>query len=78
MQNNHWKRFNTFQQCLSLFFVINLFLDVINNKILNSAIPSEIVDYMFWLSLGLFLGFMLCKYEYRQSLRKHSDEQKLN
>ena len=75
MIKNYWKRFNLYQQCLAVFFIINLFLDIINKKILNSAIPSEIVGYLFWLSLGLFLGFKLCKYEYSRTLRKHSEEQ---
>lgn len=56
--------------------MINLFLDILNKNILNSVIPIEIVGYLFWLSLGLFLGFKLCKYEYSRTLRKQSEEQK--
>jgi hypothetical protein len=74
MIKNYWKRFNIFQQLLAVFFIIGLFLDSINIKVFNSAIPSEIVDYFFWLSLGLFLGFRICKYEYNQALRKQSRE----
>lgn len=75
---NYWKRFSYFDKGLTVFFMINLFLDILNKNLLNSAIPSEIVGYLFWLSLGLFLGFKLCKYEYSHTLRKHSEEQKLN
>lgn len=71
---NYWKRFSYFDMGLTLFFMINLFLDILNKNLLNSAIPSEIVGYLFWLSLGLFLGFKLCKYEYSQTLRKQSEE----
>jgi hypothetical protein len=71
---NYWKRFSYFDKGLTVFFMINLFLDILNKKTLNSEIPSEIVGYLFWLSLGLFLGFKLCKYEYNQTLRKHLEE----
>jgi len=66
---NYWKRFSFYDKGLVVFFMINLFLDVINKKILYSTIPSEIVGYLFWLSLGLFLGFKLCKYEYSRTLK---------
>lgn len=75
---NYWKRFSFYDKGLAVFFIINLFLDILNEKVFGSAIPSEIVSYLFWLSLGLYLGFQLCKYEYSQTLRKHSEEQKLN
>jgi hypothetical protein len=73
---NYWKRFSYFDKGLTVFFMINLFLDILNKNILNSVIPIEIVGYLFWLSLGLFLGFKLCKYEYSRTLRKQSEEQK--
>lgn len=71
---NYWKRFSYFDKGLTVFFMINLFLDILNKSVLNSVIPSEIVGYLFWLSLGLFGGFKLCKYEYSRSLKKHSEE----
>ncbi|WMW78120.1 hypothetical protein RF683_01360 [Flavobacterium sp. 20NA77.7] len=73
---NYWKRFSDLDKGLTVFFMINLFLDILNKNILNSVIPIEIVGYLFWLSLGLFLGFKLCKYEYSRTLRKQSEEQK--
>lgn len=73
---NYWKRFSFYDKGLAVFFVINLFFDVINKKILYSAIPSEIVSYLFWLSLGLFLGFRLCKHEYSNVIKKHEEERK--
>lgn len=72
---NYWKRFSYFDKGIAIFFMINLFLDIINKKALNSAIPDEIACYLFWFSLGLFLGFKLCKYEYSRTLKKHSVEQ---
>ena len=76
MIKNYWKRFSYFDKSIDAFFLVNIFLDVINKRALNSAIPSEIVGYLFWLSLGLFLGFELCKYEYSRALKKHSEDQK--
>ncbi len=68
MMKNYWKRLSYFNKGITLFFMINLFLDIFNKKILNSVIPVEIVGYLFWFSLGLFSGFKLCKYEYSQLL----------
>ncbi|RCH54764.1 hypothetical protein DJ568_09765 [Mucilaginibacter hurinus] len=70
---SYWKRFSLYDKGITIFFMINLFLDVINQKVLHSSIPSEIVGYLFWLSLGLVLGFKLCKYEYSRTLRKYSE-----
>lgn len=61
---NYWVRFNRIEMALVVFFGIGLFLDVINRFIFKSIIPKEIIGYLFWLSLGLYLGFRLCRYEY--------------
>ena len=71
---NYWRRFDFFQKGLSIFFMINLFLDVINEKLLNSMIPDDILGYLFWFSLGLFLGFALCKHEYSRTLKRYSED----
>lgn len=70
---NYWKRFSYFDNGLTVFFMINLFLDILNKKVLNSILPSEIVGHLFWLSIGLFVGFKLCKHEYSQTLKKQSE-----
>lgn len=69
MRKTKWKMFSIYDKLIASFFILNLFLDVINEKILDSFIPNEIVGYLFWLSLGLFLGFQLCKFEYKKSLK---------
>jgi len=76
MVKSHWKRFSFYERGLTFFFMINIFLDVINDKLLDSVIPGEIVGYLFWLSLGLYLGFRLCKYEYGNVI-KDSQNKKL-
>ena len=73
---NYFSRFNIYEKCFAIFFMLNIFLDVLNKMLLSSAIPSEVVGYSFWLSLGLYLGFRLCKYEYGRMLKKQADEQK--
>jgi len=67
---NDWNRFVIIEKIIAMFFISNLFLDVLNNKILNSIIPTKIIGFLFFLSLGLFLGFKLCKYEYGRTLKK--------
>ena len=74
MNNQYWTRFNNYEKCLAAFFMLNIFLDVINKKLLGSAIPKEIISYLFWLSLGLYLGFRLCKYEYNNVIKKHDKQ----
>jgi hypothetical protein len=63
MTKNQHKRIDVYEICLTVFLFVNLFLDLINNYLLNTSIPVEIVGYLFWLSLGLYLGFRLYKYE---------------
>lgn len=75
---NYWKRFSSFERAIQVFFMINLVLDIVNKNFLKSAIPIEIIGYLFWLSLGLYLGFKLCKNEYNRTLRKISENHKLN
>ncbi len=72
---NDWKRFNNYEKSITAFFMLNIFLDVVNKKLLNSIIPVEIIGYLFWLSLGLFLGFRWCKYEFTRVWNKMQVEQ---
>ena len=77
----NYKRFNAYEICLAVFLMINLFLGEINEKALDSNIPNEIIGYLFWLSLGLYLGFRLCRYElsriHKKKKKKNDDENKL-
>ena len=78
MIKDHWKRFVNYEKGLALFFIISIFFDIVNEKFLNSQVPAEIIGYMFWLTLGLYLGFRLCKYEFRRvwAIMHEEDEQK--
>jgi hypothetical protein len=73
---SHWKRFNYISGGLGGFACLNLFLDVINKKLFNSRIPGDMVSNLFWLSMGLYLGFLWCQREYGRGLKKQQEDQK--
>jgi hypothetical protein len=76
---NNWKYFNLYEKGIALFFIFNIVFDVVNEKLLYSIVPSEILTYFFWLSLGLYLGFRLCKYEFKRIWDKiNKNEQQEN
>jgi hypothetical protein len=70
MNNTLWKRFLICQNGLSIFFILNIFFSILNKKLSKPLIPIEITDYLFWLSLGLYLGFILCRHEYSTVMKK--------
>lgn len=78
MTKNYWKRFSFYEKGINIFFMINIVLDTINEKLLYSAIPVEIIGYLFWLSLGLFLGFKLCKYEFIRVQKEKENHHSIN
>jgi hypothetical protein len=57
------KSYFSFKNAVLLFFILNLLFDLINEKILNSFFSKELVSYMFWLSIGLLLGYRLSEWE---------------
>lgn len=78
MIKKKWARFKKYENCLAIFFMANIILDLINKKFLKLIIPPEIVGYLFWLSLGLYFGFRLCKYEYNRASQKQIEKYKQN
>ena len=70
MKDKRWKRFNTYDLAIVINLIVNIFLYIINEDFLNYAIPKNISVYMFWLSLGLYLGFQLCKMEFKRAIKK--------
>jgi hypothetical protein len=65
--NNIWKRFNACQTGVISFFQFSsiFLLAIACFKKSLAFVPIEIAGYIFWLSLGLLLGFLLCGYELR-------------
>jgi hypothetical protein len=70
MNKNSWKRFAIYQKILAIFFIFNLLLTIVSKKLSTPIIPFNISTYLFWLSLGLYLGFQLCKHEYSNAMKK--------
>jgi len=65
-----WRRFATYEKVLTIFLLFSIFLTIVNKKLSAPLIPLDITSYLFWLSLGLYLGFRLCKYEFSNVLKK--------
>jgi hypothetical protein len=67
-----WKRLNIYEGIVAMNFIVNLIFYILNRDLLKYVIPKEISGYFFWLSLGLLLGFKLCKYEVKRVLIKNN------
>jgi hypothetical protein len=63
---------NEKRNSLMWILVINLIISILLSSVGQEIIISEFISYYFWLSLGLYLGFQLCKYECKKLLKKHS------
>ena len=63
---------NEKRNSLMWVLVINLIISILLTSVGQEIIVSEFISYYFWLSLGLYLGFQLCKYECKKLLKKHS------
>ena len=73
-KENDWKRFSIYERLTMWFFIINLIFIIINKEILKSKFPEYIQGYIFFLSLGLYIGFILCKNEYTRALKKKNNK----
>lgn len=70
-----WKWFKFYEALVSILFIASIIL-FITNDFLGFIIPQVIIGYLFWLSIGLCLGFNLCKHEVQKVLKKQSDSKK--
>ena len=61
-----WKRLQIYERLVTAFFLLNIAFYILNKDFFNYIVPKDIEGYMFWISLGLYLGFQLCKYEYKR------------
>ncbi len=67
----YWRRFSFFDKTIAFYFISNLLLYTLSREFSNFPIPKRIVEYSFWLSLGLLIGFKLCKHEFNRALKKY-------
>jgi hypothetical protein len=58
-----WKRFIIYEGIVSYNFLLNIGLFIANKEFLNNFIPDDIERTLFFLSLGLYIGFQICKHE---------------
>ena len=59
-----YKRFNYYQKGVQYLFLLSFVVKMVNDNLGKNLLPEEIIDYLFWLSLGLWLGFILCSHEF--------------
>ena len=62
------KRIFLFHRIAAVFFLFSLGLCVITGSFLKSRIPIEIVGYLVFLSLGLYVGFQVCLGEIKRMI----------
>ena len=65
-----WKRLRIYELMLAVNLPLNILFYKVNEDYLQYLIPKEIAGYLFWLSLGLYLGFQVCKYEVKRIWHK--------
>lgn len=60
---------------IAILFIGSLGLFILNRDFLHYLIPNEIAAYLFWLSLGLYLGFQLYKYEMKRLMKQWKQQE---
>jgi hypothetical protein len=58
-----WKRIKIYYWAIVGYLILNVLFYIVNKELNYSVIPEDIGGYLFWLSLGLYLGFELCMHE---------------
>ena len=70
MGKSIWKRFFVLQTGLIIFSILNIIFTCISNKQLRIEFPGNLRGYLFFLSIGLYFGFLICKKEYERVINK--------
>lgn len=68
--DNSWKRFQLIEILITVSFIINLLFGIVNSIFLKLAVPNELQLFSFAITLGLYLGFAVCKREYYNAKNK--------
>ena len=64
-----WKRFKIYQGIIVINLLLSLLFYIVNEDYLNYYVPKDISALLFWLSLGIYIGFQLCKYEIKRIMK---------
>jgi hypothetical protein len=64
------KRLIIFHRVALVFFLFSLGLYIVNDAFLKKKIPLELIGYMVFLSLGIYVGFHLCLDEVKRMNKK--------
>ena len=70
-----WKRFGNIERATAVFLMVALLLKFFEQDLLDKPSIPPIIDYLFWFSLGIYLGFLLCKTEF---IKANNQSQKTN
>lgn len=74
MSKDLWQRFYNYEKSLVVFFGVSLVFILVNEEI--NLIPFEMSGYFFWLSLGLYFGFLIAKREIIRVQKKQTPSER--
>jgi hypothetical protein len=78
MRKNKWKRLLIYEWVTIFIFLSSLFLFILNKDYIKSMVLEQLFGYLFWLSLGLYLGFQWCKKEFVRIIKRDEEIQRYN
>ncbi len=70
MNRLDWRRFHFFELSLIILLIVITIIHLIGRELIFSNFLSDVLNFSFFFSLGLYLGFRLCKREYSRLLKK--------
>ncbi len=68
MNNNNCNRLVTFEKVIQIFLLANIIIPIVFEILFKIVIPLKFQGYSFFLSMGLFIGFKICKNEFIRTL----------
>jgi hypothetical protein len=66
MKVNNYQRILNIEKGLMLFSAVSIIFPILNENFFNFQIPQFIEGYVFFLSTGLYIGFLICRIEYKR------------
>ena len=68
-EKNKWNRFILIEGLIGCNFIFSTVVFIVNDIVIE-FISRTNIGYYFWLSFGLFLGFHICKAEFKRYRNK--------